>query len=608
MDGVAITEEDMAKAAGPKWAQFKAQEYAFKRELIEGAIGQKLLENEAKKRGITVADLRQQEVESKTEVVSETQAKEFYEQNRQRFGTLSEAEALDQIQKGLFQQRLQRKLNEYVATLKSGASVRVLLEPHRIKVDPSDDPSKGPADAAVTIVEFSDFQCPYCSRIPPVLKRVEETYGKNVRVVFRDFPLLSIHPNAAKAAEAGACAADQNKFWEMHDEIFANQQKLAVDDLKAHAKKVGLDSAAFDACLDSGKKAEEWKADTADGEKLRRLGHAVRVHQRPPAPGRRRRFEQMTPIIDEELQLKGLPVPPKAPAAPAPVAQRRPLHRGSSGSEGLAGQVERPRRQLAVIEAGGAVEQRQPRRQGRGEAPLVDAAAGARERVGPARPPRRHARARSARRPARDAPAPARGQQPREQEASRASSASSFTVNAATTAPRRPGSVAPRERRRAARGPRTPSRAERPARLLDRPAAAVDALHGGAAARLQRPGGAGRRPSRTRGPAMRPRRADAPRPARARSRGRAGSAAGRRRARRRRACPRRRAPRPPRAARGAARTATTAPAARGGPRRRSASRGGAPPAPPPRPGTDRPCRRRVRCSSENGVKSVSRSK
>ena len=108
VDGVAITEEDMAKAAGPKWAQFKAQEYQFKRELIEGAIGQKLLENEAKKRGITVADLRQQEVESKTEAVSETQAKEFYEQNRQRFGTLAEAEAHDQIQKGLFQQRLQR--------------------------------------------------------------------------------------------------------------------------------------------------------------------------------------------------------------------------------------------------------------------------------------------------------------------------------------------------------------------------------------------------------------------------------------------------------------------------------------------------------------------
>ena len=323
VDGVAITEEDMAKAAGPKWAQFKAQEYAFKRELIEGAIGQKLLENEAKKRGITVADLRQQEVESKTEVVSETQAKEFYEQNRQRFGTLSEPEALDQIQKGLFNQRLQRKLNEYVATLKGTANVRVLLEPHRIKVDPSDDPSKGPADAAVTIVEFSDFQCPYCARIPPALKRVEETYGKNVRVVFRDFPLLSIHPNAAKAAEAGACAADQNKFWEMHDEIFANQQKMAVDDLKAHAKKVGLDSAVFDACLDSGKKAEEWKADTADGEKYGVSGTPsvfINGRQLQGTPG----FEQMAPIIDEELQLKGIPVPPKAPAAPAPVAQTAP--------------------------------------------------------------------------------------------------------------------------------------------------------------------------------------------------------------------------------------------------------------------------------------------
>jgi protein-disulfide isomerase len=320
VDGVAITEEDMAKAAGPKWAQFKAQEYAFKRELIDGAIGQKLLENEAAKRKITVAELRQQEVESKTEAVTETQAKEFYEQNRQRFGTLSEPEALDQIQKGLFGQRLQRKLNEYVGTLRSAASVRVLLEPHRIKVDPSDDPAKGPADAVVTIVEFSDFQCPYCARIPPALKRVEETYGKNVRVVFRDFPLLSIHPFAAKAAEAGACAADQGKFWELHDKVFANQQKMAVDDLKAYAKELGMDSTAFDACLDSGKKADEWKADTADGEKYGVSGTPslfINGRQVPGTPG----FEQLAPIIDEELQLKGLPVPPKAPA---PVAQAAP--------------------------------------------------------------------------------------------------------------------------------------------------------------------------------------------------------------------------------------------------------------------------------------------
>ena len=87
VDGAAITEEDMAKAAGPKWAQFKAQEYAFKRELIDGAIGQKLLENEAAKRKISVAELRQLEVESKTEAVTETQAKEFYEQNRDRKST-----------------------------------------------------------------------------------------------------------------------------------------------------------------------------------------------------------------------------------------------------------------------------------------------------------------------------------------------------------------------------------------------------------------------------------------------------------------------------------------------------------------------------------------
>jgi thiol-disulfide isomerase/thioredoxin len=267
VDGVAITEEDMAKAAGPKWAQFKAQEYAFKRELIDGAIGQKLLENEAKKRGITVADLRQQEVESKTEAVSETQAKEFYEQNRQRFGTLSEAEALDQIQKGLFNQRLQRKLNEYVGDAQAAPPTCACCSSRTASRSTPPTTREGPADAAVTIVEFSDFQCPYCARIPPALKRVEETYGKNVRVVFRDFPLLSIHPTRPRRPRRAPAPPTRSKFWEMHDKVFANQQKMAVDDLKAYAKELGLDSAAFDACLDSGKKAEEWKADTADGEK-----------------------------------------------------------------------------------------------------------------------------------------------------------------------------------------------------------------------------------------------------------------------------------------------------------------------------------------------------
>ena len=318
VDGEAMTDEDMAKAGGARYQTFRSQEYAAKRDFMEGAIGQKLLENEAKRRGITVEELRKQEVESKVEPVTDVQAKEFYDMNKARFGQLTEPEALDQIHKGLGQQRLQRKLAEYVGELRAKATVKVLLDPYRLDVVAGDDPAKGPATAPVTIVEFSDFQCPYCARVGPTLKRVEEVYGEKVRIVFSDFPLLQIHKDAAKAAEAGTCAAEQGKFWPLHDKLFANQAKLTVADLKQHAKDAGLDAAAFDQCLDSGKQTAEWNEDLKDGERYGVTGTpAFFVNGR--LLGGAASFEKLAEVIDEELSRKGVDVPAKTPPpAPAP--------------------------------------------------------------------------------------------------------------------------------------------------------------------------------------------------------------------------------------------------------------------------------------------------
>jgi len=319
VDGEAVTDEDMAKAGGARYQTFRSQEYAAKREFAEAAIGQKLLENEAKRRGLSVEDLRKQEVEAKVEAVTDVQAKEFYDMNKARFGTLTEAEALDQIHTGLSQQRLQRKLSEYVGELRAKANVKVMLDPYRIDVAAGDDPAKGgPTTAPVTVVEFSDFQCPYCARVGPTLKRVEDTYGDKVRIVYKDFPLQQIHNNAAKAAEAGSCAADQGKFWVLHDKMFENQAKLSVPDLKQLAKDSGLDSAAFDQCLDSGKKAAEWNEDLKDGERYGVNGTpAFFVNGR--LLGGAASFEKLAEVIDDELTRKGLPVPAKAPPpTPAP--------------------------------------------------------------------------------------------------------------------------------------------------------------------------------------------------------------------------------------------------------------------------------------------------
>jgi protein-disulfide isomerase len=129
----------------------------------------------------------------------------------------------------------------------------------------ADGPAKGPKTAKVTIVEFSDFQCPYCSRGKKVMEEVVAKYGDKVRLVFRDFP-LDFHDKAQKAAEAGQCANDQGKFWAMHDWMFDNQQALDIPALKGAAKTMGMDSTAFDSCLDSGKHAALIKKNTKDGQ------------------------------------------------------------------------------------------------------------------------------------------------------------------------------------------------------------------------------------------------------------------------------------------------------------------------------------------------------
>lgn len=137
----------------------------------------------------------------------------------------------------------------------------------RLDVSVDDDPSIGPEDAPVTIVEFSDYQCPFCARAEPTIEQVLKEYEGKVRLVYRDFP-LSFHQNAQKAAEATECADEQGKFWEYHDKLFENQDALDVNNLKQYAKDLGLDSSKFDNCLDSGKYTEEVQKDLADGQSL----------------------------------------------------------------------------------------------------------------------------------------------------------------------------------------------------------------------------------------------------------------------------------------------------------------------------------------------------
>jgi protein-disulfide isomerase len=206
--------------------------------------------------------LQQATTEAATDI--QEQAVKVFRAFPGRFSGQSEAEAIAEISSGLAAQRTVERKKELVA--KANVTVERKLQPYRVAIVPVEAATLGEASAPVEIVEFSDFQCPYCARASSTVKQVLERYAGRVRLTFRHYPLTVIHKDAAKAAEAASCAGDQKRFWEMHDRLFANPQALRVTDLKKAAADLGLDSAKFDACLENGQHTSTWKRDLRAGQ------------------------------------------------------------------------------------------------------------------------------------------------------------------------------------------------------------------------------------------------------------------------------------------------------------------------------------------------------
>jgi protein-disulfide isomerase len=142
-------------------------------------------------------------------------------------------------------------------------------EIRRYEVPEDDDPVFGPEDAPITIIEFSDYQCPYCARWhEQVFLRLREEYPDTIRVVFRDFPLTSIHPEAVPAAEAANCAGEQDAYWEFHDALFSGQNGFGKDAYTSYASDLGLDMVGFTECIESGRHNDEVMADLSYAAEL----------------------------------------------------------------------------------------------------------------------------------------------------------------------------------------------------------------------------------------------------------------------------------------------------------------------------------------------------
>jgi protein-disulfide isomerase len=299
-----ISLEEVQRSIQGELLKLDRERFRLVEQRLNQIIGDKVLAAEAKRRGISVDELLKQEVNAKTPKVTDQEVDAFMAQNRGRLPQGEDAELKLKIWEFLREQKTAQQKNDYIRMLSERAGVKILLnDPTAVRVDTAKGFARGGKDAPVSIVEFSDFQCPFCKAVTPTLHQIMKQYDGKVRLIFRDFPIPSLHPLAAKAHEAARCAAEQGKFWEYHDVLFERSPRLEQPELKQYARDLKLDGAAFDRCLDSGKTQSAVAADIEEGQRLGVSGTPaffingrLLVGNQPPNA-----FQQ---LIDNELSKK----------------------------------------------------------------------------------------------------------------------------------------------------------------------------------------------------------------------------------------------------------------------------------------------------------------
>jgi protein-disulfide isomerase len=299
-----ITMADVRKRVGDELDQNEARYQRARHALIENSLQQilqdRVLMAEAKKQNTTVLKLVTAEAGGSLEP-SEVEIAAWYKENQSRSGGRSLDQIRSEIADYLRNERRKDAAERLQARLNSEQKVTINLKPYRVQLDNEGAPAIGPENAPVTLVEFSDFQCPFCGRFFPTLKRLEEKFGDQLRIVYRHYPITKLHPNAVKAAEASMCAHDQGKFWDMHDLMFEEQNRLAVKDLKLKAERLELDRKKFDACLDSGRHAERVQKDFDAAAKIGVTGTPALFLNGIPLEGGAVSYEVAVKAIEKEL-------------------------------------------------------------------------------------------------------------------------------------------------------------------------------------------------------------------------------------------------------------------------------------------------------------------
>jgi len=297
--GQKVTTQDLEHKEAGKLLQAKYKYYVSEREALQQFIDDEILEMQAKKEGVTVDELLKRHVASTIGEPTEDQLRFYYEgvQTDDSYDA-----ARPHIIDTIHQLRTKKAREAYLTQLRGDYGVVVELSQPSAQVEVGDSPRLGSDKAPVQIVEFADYECPYCQQVNGDLAKLRGQFGDQVSLVFKDYP-LPMHSLAPKASEAARCAGAQGKFWEYHDSLFETK-RVQKSDLKEQASTMKLDAARFDQCLDNGEQAAGVKKDVLEGQRLGLTGTPsffINGHFMSGAIS----YSKLREVVVEELSKKG---------------------------------------------------------------------------------------------------------------------------------------------------------------------------------------------------------------------------------------------------------------------------------------------------------------
>lgn len=300
INGVKITLADFERKHPAALFQAQNSFYDAQKKAVDAFVDEYLLEEQAKKENLTVTQLFEKHVTSKIPKDPSDEALRVY------YEGVDTAEPYESVKSkivdALRQRRTLKLRTAYIQSLRSQATIAMKLAPPRAEISLKDTTPRGPSSATVALVEYADYECPYCQQITPILQKLEAEYKDKIAFAYKDYP-LPMHGNAQKAAEATRCAEAQGKYWEFHDVLFEKKQ-LDVASMKGFARDLKLDGAKFDKCLDTGEKAESVRLHAAEAQSLGLQGTPSFFVNGRSVNGALS-YESIRALIEEELRTGG---------------------------------------------------------------------------------------------------------------------------------------------------------------------------------------------------------------------------------------------------------------------------------------------------------------